>query len=74
VGLKLNGTQQLLHYADDVNLLEDNMDIIKENRGTLIETSKEFVLEVKTDETKHMFLSRHRNAEQNHYIKITTMF
>jgi hypothetical protein len=27
--LKLNGTLQLLVYADDVNLLEDNMDIVK---------------------------------------------
>jgi hypothetical protein len=25
VGLKLNGTHQLLVYADDVNLLQDNM-------------------------------------------------
>jgi hypothetical protein len=31
VGLKLNGTHQLLAYADDVNLLEDNIDTINNN-------------------------------------------
>jgi hypothetical protein len=34
VGLKLNGTHQLLAYADDLNLLEDNIDTIKNNTET----------------------------------------
>jgi hypothetical protein len=31
VGLKLNGTHELLVYADDVNLLGDNLRYHKEN-------------------------------------------
>jgi hypothetical protein len=33
VELKLNGTHQLLIYADDVNVLDDNMDTIKKYTG-----------------------------------------
>jgi hypothetical protein len=34
-GLKLNGTHKLLLYADDMNLLGDNIDTIKKNTETL---------------------------------------
>jgi hypothetical protein len=70
VGLKLNGTHQLLAYADDVNLLGDNIDTVKENTETLIDASKEVGLEINVGETKYMLLSRQRNACQNRDIKI----
>jgi hypothetical protein len=40
VGLKLNGTHQLLAYANDVNLLGDSIYSIKKNTDTLIDASK----------------------------------
>jgi hypothetical protein len=36
VGLKLNATHQRLAYADDVNLLGDNIDTINKITETLI--------------------------------------
>jgi hypothetical protein len=70
VGLKLNGTHQLLAYADDVNLLGDNIDTIKKNTDTLIDASKEVGLERNVEKTKYMLLSRHQNAGRNQDIKI----
>jgi hypothetical protein len=52
VGIKLNGTHQLLAYADDVNLLGDKIDAIHKNNETLIEASKEVGLEVNVEKTK----------------------
>jgi hypothetical protein len=51
VGLKRNGTRQLLVYADDVNPLDDNRDTIKKNTETLIYASEESGLEVNTEKT-----------------------
>jgi hypothetical protein len=70
MGLKLNGTHQLLAYADDVNLLGDNIDTIKKNMDILIDASKEVGLEINVEETKYMLLSRHQNVGQNWVIKI----
>jgi hypothetical protein len=66
VGFELNGTHQLLVYADYVNLLGDNIYIIKKNTETLIDASKEVGREKNTEKTKYMLLSRHQNAGQNH--------
>jgi hypothetical protein len=40
VGLKLNRTHQLHAYADDVNLLGDNIETIKKNTETLIDATR----------------------------------
>jgi hypothetical protein len=70
VGLKLNGTHQLLAYADDVNPLGDNIDTIKKNMETLTDASKQVGLEINVEKTKYMLLSRHQNVGQNWNIKI----
>jgi hypothetical protein len=69
VGLKLNGTCQLLVYADDVTPLGNSIDTIK-NTETLTGARKEVGLEVNSEKTKYMLLSRHQNAGQNHDIRI----
>jgi hypothetical protein len=69
VGLKLNGTRQLLLYADDVNLLGVNINAIKKNTGTLIDAGKEVGLEGNREKTNYMLMTRHQNAGQNRDMK-----
>jgi len=57
-GLKLNGTHQLLAYADDVNILGGSVHTVKENAEALVVTG----LEVNADKTKYMIMSRDQNA------------
>jgi hypothetical protein len=70
IGLELNGTQQLIVYADDVNLLCDSIRTIKENTETLLEAIGDVGLEMNADKTKYMIMSRHSNSGQNQNIRI----
>jgi len=50
-GLKLNGTHQLLAYADDVNRLGGSMHTVRENAEALVAATREIGLEVSADKT-----------------------
>jgi hypothetical protein len=67
--LKLNGTHQLLFYADNVNILGGSVHNIKKNADAFVFVIKENGIEVKT---KYIILSRDENEGRNHSTKIDT--
>ena len=69
-GLKLNGTHQLLAYADDVNIPGGSIHTVKENGEALIVASKEIGLEVNVDKTKYRVMSGDQNAGRSHNMRI----
>jgi hypothetical protein len=54
-------------YADDVNLLGENMTVLKKNTGAPLKAGK---AEVNTEKTKYLFMSCHYTTGQNHYVKV----
>jgi hypothetical protein len=63
VGMKVNGTYQLLAYADDVSLLRCNIDTIHKNTESL--TGRMVGLEVNVENPNYMLVSSLYNAGQN---------
>jgi len=69
-GLKLNVTQQLLAYADDVNILGGCVHTVKKNAEVSVVAIKEIGLEVIAHKTKYMTVFRDQNAGRIHSMKM----
>jgi hypothetical protein len=62
VGLKINGTHQILVYADDVILLRDNISTKNRNIWILIGAGWKADLEINAEKNKYK--SRYINSKQ----------
>jgi len=68
--LELNGTHQFLFYADNVNILGGSTYTVNKNTEALAVASKEIVLEVNSEKTKYVIMSRVQHAGHNDILKI----
>ena len=69
-GLKLNGTHQLLAYADDVPILGGSIHMLKENAEALVAATGEIGLDISVDTTKYMVMVRDQNAGRIHSVRV----
>jgi len=73
-GWKLNGTHQVLVYADDVNILGGSVFAVEKNTEALVVASREFGLGVNADKTKYIVMFRDQNARKSHNIKFGSSY
>ena len=66
--LELNEKYQLLVYADDINMLKENLLSLRENTEIFIKASKDIGLEVNSEKTKYMNTFRHQIVVLNQNI------
>ena len=69
----MNGKHQLLFYADDVNILGENLQTVRENIEFLIKARKKIGLEVNSEKTNaHMSPTKY-SIVQNQNIVIENL-
>jgi hypothetical protein len=68
-GLQLKEAHQLFVYADDFNIMGENVDTIKENTEALLDASK-VGLEVNQEKTKYMLMSHSQKIGQQHSMEV----
>jgi hypothetical protein len=68
--LKLNGTHQLLAYADDVDISGGSAYTVTKNAEALVAATKKNGREVNAHKTRYMTVSRDQNAGRIHSMKM----
>jgi len=72
LGLDMNGTHQVLAYADDVNLIGDDIRTVERNADMLLNACMDIGIGVNTRKTKYMEIECHRGMIANAYIKVVS--
>ena len=70
ISLELNRKHQLLFQVDDVNMLGENLQTVRENAEIFIKASKDIGLEVNSEKTKYTITCCHQNVIQNQNMAI----